>query len=75
MHEIRCSLLTKTFGTGASAVTAVQEVTASFHSGTFYSIIGKSGSGKSTLLHMLSGILKPTAGIIWYDGLLMNIQD
>lgn len=68
MHEIRCELLTKTFGTGASAVTAVREVTASFHAGTFYSIIGKSGSGKSTLLHMLSGILKPTAGKIWYDG-------
>lgn len=68
MHEIRCDQLSKTFGTGAGAVEAVRGVTASFCSGTFYSIIGKSGSGKSTLLNMLSGLLEPTSGKVYYDG-------
>ena len=31
-------------------------------------LTGRSGSGKTTLLNMLSGLLMPTEGKIWYDG-------
>ncbi len=36
--------------------------------GDFISIIGPSGSGKSTLLHLLSGLDRPSAGSLTYDG-------
>ena len=29
---------------------------------------GPDGSGKSTLLNVLSGMLKPTAGQVWFEG-------
>lgn len=34
-------------------------------------ITGKSGSGKTTLLHLLAGILRPSKGSVWIDGLEM----
>ena len=34
-----------------------------------YAIIGKSGSGKSTLLHMIGGLLRPTSGKVFIDGI------
>lgn len=35
---------------------------------TFTVILGPSGSGKSTLLNIMSGMLKPTAGRVWFRG-------
>ena len=43
-------------------------VSLNFESGKIYAIVGKSGSGKTTLLSLLSGLAKPTAGKILYDG-------
>lgn len=40
-------------------------VTATFAPGTVNLITGETGAGKSTLLHLLSGLLRPTAGEIW----------
>ena len=31
-------------------------------------IVGISGSGKTTLLHVMAGLLRPTAGIVYFDG-------
>ncbi len=39
-----------------------------FEKGKVYTIVGKSGAGKTTLLSLLSGLTKPTAGDILYDG-------
>ena len=36
--------------------------------GEMVAVIGPSGSGKSTVLNMITGIDKPTAGEVWFDG-------
>lgn len=40
--------------------------------GEIFSIIGSNGSGKSTLLHLMSGLLFPDSGKIYYKGDLIN---
>ena len=49
MEILRCENLTKIYGTGAGAVTALDHVSLAVQKGEFVSIVGASGSGKSTL--------------------------
>ena len=56
--------ITKTFGTGAATVTAVNQVTMSVADGEFVTIVGRSGSGKSTLMSLLGGLEQPSSGSI-----------
>ncbi|TCL57687.1 putative ABC transport system ATP-binding protein [Kineothrix alysoides] len=46
--------------------TALKEVSLTFKSGMFHVILGQSGSGKSTLINIMSSLLKPTSGKIFY---------
>ena len=46
----------------------LRDISYDFEKGKIYCIIGKSGAGKTTLLSLLSGLAKPTAGDIIYDG-------
>ncbi len=56
--------LVKTYGSGGTAVRALDGVTATFASGEFTAIMGPSGSGKSTLMHCLAGLDTPTGGSV-----------
>ncbi|SDS70937.1 ABC transporter ATP-binding protein [Microlunatus soli] len=56
--------VTKIYGSGDTAVTALDGVTVDFGTGTFTAIMGPSGSGKSTLMHCLAGLDTPTGGRI-----------
>ena len=47
---------------------AVQPVSLEIEPGGVMVLTGRSGSGKTTLLHMLSGMLVPSEGRVWYDG-------
>jgi putative ABC transport system ATP-binding protein len=60
--------VTKTFGTGGSAVTAVRGVTMSVGDGEFAAIVGRSGSGKSTFMSLLGGLEQPSSGSIQVNG-------
>jgi putative ABC transport system ATP-binding protein len=61
--------LTKTFGQGELAVTAVGGIDLQVDPGEVVLIMGPSGSGKTTLLLMLGAMLRPTAGAIQVGGL------
>ena len=54
--------LVKVYGSGDTAVRALDEVTVELPAGRFTAIMGPSGSGKSTLMHCLAGLDSPTAG-------------
>jgi putative ABC transport system ATP-binding protein len=60
--------LVKTYGSGGTAVRALDGVTATFASGEFTAIMGPSGSGKSTLMHCLAGLDTPTGGSVRIGG-------
>jgi putative ABC transport system ATP-binding protein len=60
--------LRKTYGSGDSAVHALDGVTIDLVKGRFTAIMGPSGSGKSTLMHCLAALDTPTAGTVEVDG-------
>jgi putative ABC transport system ATP-binding protein len=53
---------TKVYGSGATAVVALDQVTMDLPTGRFTAIMGPSGSGKSTLVHCLAGLDSLTDG-------------
>ena len=55
----------KVYGSGPTAVTALNHVDVGFESGRFTAIMGPSGSGKSTLLHCLAGLDDLTSGEVY----------
>jgi putative ABC transport system ATP-binding protein len=55
----------KVYGTGASAVRALDGVTVEFGTGRFTAVMGPSGSGKSTLLHCMAGLDTLTSGQVF----------
>jgi putative ABC transport system ATP-binding protein len=61
--------LTKIFGSGPTAVTALDHVNFSVNSGEFVAIMGPSGCGKSTLLHLIGGLDRPSDGKVIIDGI------
>ena len=65
---VRIRGLTKVFGEGETRVEAVANVDLELERGEIVLVMGPSGSGKTTLLSMLGGLLRPSAGEIWVDG-------
>ncbi|MGY3714660.1 ABC transporter ATP-binding protein [Sutcliffiella cohnii] len=67
MNILQIENLSKVYGKGDAAVTALDNVSFSVKKGEFVAIIGPSGSGKSTLLHLLGGVDRPTSGKVLVD--------
>jgi putative ABC transport system ATP-binding protein len=61
----RVCRVTKVYGTGPVAVTALDGVSMEFEPGTFTAVMGPSGSGKSTFLHCLAGLDRVSDGAVW----------
>ncbi|MBP1694369.1 MAG: transporter related [Chloroflexi bacterium] len=66
--------LTKIFGFGSSKTLAVDHVDMDLYEGEVVSIVGESGSGKTTLAKMLLGLLNPTEGDIYFQGVKRDIS-
>jgi putative ABC transport system ATP-binding protein len=69
MTLVECRDLSRTFGSGSTAIVAVHAATCSIDSSARAALVGASGSGKSTLVHLLAGLDHPTAGEIRWPGL------
>ncbi|MGH2581436.1 MAG: ABC transporter ATP-binding protein [Anaerolineales bacterium] len=72
MALIIADQLNKVYGSGATAVTALRDVTLEVNPGEFVAVMGPSGCGKSTLLHLLGGLDQPTSGSVTIDGHKLN---
>ena len=68
MTILQTEALKKIYGSGDTAVHALDGVSLSVEKGEFVAVVGTSGSGKSTLLHMLGGLDRPTSGTVTVDG-------
>lgn len=65
--------LTRVFGQGDTAVTALDGVSIEAHAGELTVVTGPSGSGKTTLLNLLGGLDRPTSGqVVLDDGRVLS---
>ncbi len=64
-YAARAIEITKVYGRGLNAVTALNRVSIALPPGRFTAVMGPSGSGKSTLLHCLAGLDTVDDGSIW----------
>lgn len=76
MSVIRTENLTYTYSQGTPfEKTAVKNVNIEIEEGELVGIIGHTGSGKSTLIQHLNGLIKPTSGKIFIDGVDIHDKD
>jgi branched-chain amino acid transport system ATP-binding protein len=61
---LTCEALTVTFG----SITALSDVSLNVQDKEIVSLLGANGAGKTTLLRAMSGLLRPKAGRISFDG-------
>ena len=60
--------VSRVFGSGATAVTALSAISLTIVRGEFLAVTGRSGSGKTTLLNLLSGLDRPSTGTVHFNG-------
>ncbi len=70
--QVRLEHITKSFGEGANAVKAVDDVSIKIEDHDFMILLGPSGCGKSTLLRIVAGLETPTSGDIFIGDTKVN---
>ena len=68
MASINLDKLTRSFGKQV----AVKDLSLDIKENEFVAILGPSGCGKTTTMNMISGLLKPDSGRVYFDGREMN---
>jgi len=61
---VQLTEVSKVYGRGPAAVTALDNVSIALARGSFTAVMGPSGSGKSTFLHCAAGLDRPTKGTV-----------
>lgn len=64
---IRMENISKTYGSGDSAVTAIKEASFEIYAGETVALLGPSGSGKTTLITMIGCITEPSGGKLYLN--------
>jgi putative ABC transport system ATP-binding protein len=72
MSLVQAENLTKVYGSGDTAVTALNHINLKIDAGEFVSVMGPSGCGKSTLLHLVGGLDRPTSGRVLIEGVSLG---
>ncbi len=65
---LMASEVSRVFGFGDTAVTALSAISLTVEQGDFLAVTGRSGSGKTTLLNLLSGLDRPSTGTVHFHG-------
>lgn len=68
MDKLVLENVSKVYGVGENAVTALDNVSLNVRAGEFVAVVGPSGSGKTTLLALTGALLQPTSGAVTLNG-------
>jgi len=68
MDKIRIEALYKTYASKGGRVTALEKVDLTIKQNEFVTLVGPSGCGKSTLLKLIGSLIRPSRGMLLYDG-------
>ncbi|WP_344784414.1 ABC transporter ATP-binding protein [Microbacterium kribbense] len=60
--------LTKTYGAGSTAYTALADISFGVRSQELVTVVGPSGAGKTTLLKCIAGLMEPSGGQVLFEG-------
>src|SRR5213594_4230700 len=74
MANVRLVELTKYYKRGSEVIKAVDGVTLDIDKGEFIAVVGRSGSGKTTMLDLLGLLLKPTAGSLFIENVMLPLR-
>lgn len=72
---LQADALTKTYRSGNSSLTVLDNVSFSVYQGDTMAIIGPSGSGKTTLLGLCAGLDVPTSGTVTLMGFKLHTMN
>jgi putative ABC transport system ATP-binding protein len=72
---LRARNLSKVYGSGEVAVTALRAVDLDLYAGELVVLLGASGSGKSTLLNILGGLDVPSDGQVFFNDREITAED
>ena len=68
MEKIRIEALSKTYASKGGRITALEKVDLAIQQNEFITLVGPSGCGKSTLLKLIGALIRPSRGVLLYDG-------
>lgn len=76
MPSLQLKDITKVYGRGGNSIKAVDSVSLDVRSGELILLMGPSGGGKTTLLTIAGGLLRPTSGQVFLEGVdLFKLSD
>ncbi|MEU8249430.1 ATP-binding cassette domain-containing protein [Nonomuraea sp. NPDC048916] len=75
MSAVRCDGIVQIYTAQDVEVVALRDVDLVIEPGETVALLGPSGAGKSTLLWLLAGLLRPSAGRLWLDGVEVGRLD